>query len=131
MPDQSSVLSSSRRIVHTESLGPLLTRARRALGRSQHDLAVQLCEASGLDTISRHEISRWEREERIPTRFWRPWLAAALGLPVGDIEAASAETRARRRVATSPAWRMIELRADPDGQGGLRLTPVRLASYRP
>jgi transcriptional regulator with XRE-family HTH domain len=129
---QSNAESARSHIVYTaESLGPLLTRTRRALGQSQHRLAAQLCEASGLDTLSRHEISRWEREERIPTKFWRPWLAKVLGVPISDIEAAAVATRSRRRVATSPPWRMIELRAEADGQGGLRFTPVRSTSYRP
>jgi transcriptional regulator with XRE-family HTH domain len=114
-----------------ESLGPLLTRLRRGLGRSQLRLAAQLCDMSGVDTISRHEISRWEREERIPTRFWRPWLAEVLGVPLSVIEAAAVITRSRRRVATSPPWRMIELRADHDADGNLRFTPVRATSYRP
>lgn len=114
-----------------ESLGPLLIRMRRALGRSQHRLAAQLCDTSGVHTLSRHEISRWEREERIPTRFWRPWLAEVLGVSLADIEAAAMTTRGRRRVATSPPWRMVELRAEHDGQGGLRFTPVRSTSYRP
>lgn len=129
---QSNAESATHRPSYpAETLGPLLTRRRRALGRSQHRLATQLCEESGFHTLSRHEISRWEREERIPTKFWRPWLAHVLGVSLNDIEMAAVATRSRRRVATSPAWRMVELRAEQDGQGGLRVTPVRTTSYRP
>ena len=115
----------------TESLGDLLARRRRQLGVSQGRLAMLLCAAAGLPTVSRHEVSRWEREERIPTRFWRPWLAAVLGVPVTEIEAASVMTRSRRRVATSPPWRMVELRVESDAEGRLRCTPVRTTRYRP
>lgn len=115
----------------TESLGPLLVRRRRLLGLSQGRLATLLCAAADLPTLSRHEVSRWEREERIPTRFWRPWLAAVLGVPADQIEAGAILTRSRRRVATSPPWRMVEVRVEPDADGLLRCTPVRTTRYRP
>jgi transcriptional regulator with XRE-family HTH domain len=114
-----------------EPLGPLLIRSRRRLGISQGRLAALLCASAGLPTLSRHEVSRWEREERIPTRFWRPWLALVLGVSVDAIEAGAMETRGRRRVATSPPWRMIEVRVDPGHDGRLQFTPIRTTRYRP
>ncbi|MEV6695487.1 helix-turn-helix domain-containing protein [Micromonospora sp. NPDC051196] len=61
--------------------GPLLTRLRRARGWSQSRLAAELCAAAGVPTLSRHEISRWERQRRTPGRFWHAWLATVLGMP--------------------------------------------------
>lgn len=57
-----------------ESLGPLLARLRRARGRSQQALAAELCAASGVPTLSRHEVSRWERQLRVPEASgWAGW----------------------------------------------------------
>ncbi|WP_433529209.1 helix-turn-helix domain-containing protein [Micromonospora sp. CA-263727] len=58
--------------------GPLLARLRRARGWSQSRLAAELCAAAGVPTLSRHEISRWERQRRRPGRFWRAWLTEVL-----------------------------------------------------
>ncbi len=85
-----------------ESLGALLTRARLASGRSQLRVAEQLCAASAVPTVSRHELSRWERETRIPTTFWLRWLAHVLDLNLTDLERAAAVTR-RARPAAGPA----------------------------
>ncbi|GAB3859139.1 helix-turn-helix domain-containing protein [Dactylosporangium cerinum] len=79
-----------------ESLGVLLTRLRQAQGKSQVRLAGLLCAASGLPTLTRHEISRWEREERVPSQVWLGWLALVLDTPVHDLERAAARTRRRR-----------------------------------
>ncbi|GAA1538530.1 hypothetical protein GCM10009827_067130 [Dactylosporangium maewongense] len=79
-----------------ETLGVLLTRLRQAQGKSQVRLAGLLCAASGLPTLTRHEISRWEREERIPSRVWLCWLALVLDTSLDDLERAAAHTRRRR-----------------------------------
>ncbi|MGC5051882.1 helix-turn-helix domain-containing protein [Micromonospora sp. DT48] len=62
-------------------LGPLLVRLRRTRGWSQARLAAELCAAAGVCTLSRHEISRWERQVREPGRFWRGWLVRVLAAP--------------------------------------------------
>ncbi|WP_229400238.1 helix-turn-helix domain-containing protein [Micromonospora okii] len=81
-----------------EPLGPLLARLRRARGRSQQLLAAELCAASGVPTLTRHEVSRWERQVRVPGGFWRGWLAVVLAVPVELLaEAARHSRRARRR----------------------------------
>ncbi|HYN93061.1 MAG TPA: helix-turn-helix transcriptional regulator, partial [Pilimelia sp.] len=51
-----------------ESIGALLVHLRLARGWSQLRLAEHLCAAAGVATVSRHEVSRWEREERVPGR---------------------------------------------------------------
>ncbi|GAA0407387.1 hypothetical protein GCM10009541_58170 [Micromonospora gifhornensis] len=63
--------------------GPPLTRLRLARGWSQSRLAAELCAAAGVPTLSRHEISRWERQRRTPGRYWHAWLAIVLGVPTG------------------------------------------------
>ncbi|GAB2940808.1 hypothetical protein GCM10027280_31670 [Micromonospora polyrhachis] len=81
-------------------LGPLLTQLRLAHGWSQLDVAERLCQASGLATLSRHEISRWERQQRVPGDFWLGWLATVLEVPLDCLTAAATATlRVRGRSA--------------------------------
>jgi transcriptional regulator with XRE-family HTH domain len=84
-----------------ESLGPMLNRVRLTRGWSQLRVAELLCAASGVATVTRNEISRWEREERVPSRFWLGWLALALEVPVEELARAATRTR-RRRPARAP-----------------------------
>jgi transcriptional regulator with XRE-family HTH domain/tetratricopeptide (TPR) repeat protein len=64
-----------------------------ARGYSQLRVAERLCAASGLPTVSRHEVSRWEREERVPGSFWLGWLAVVLDTPLEGLETAVAVAR--------------------------------------
>jgi transcriptional regulator with XRE-family HTH domain len=80
-----------------ETIGALLARLRLEQGISQLRLAERLCAASGQATVTRHEVSRWEREERIPTAYWLGWLAAVLELPAAELERAAAAARRARR----------------------------------
>ncbi|WP_051798355.1 helix-turn-helix domain-containing protein [Catenuloplanes japonicus] len=118
-------------------LGPLLAAMRRGHGWSQQRLADLLCDASGAPTVTRHEISRWERQERVPGGFWLGWLATVLGtdpsaltraaavvrraLPADAarpaVPGAAAETAALRRAAH--AWL-----ADPSGDADARAAPA-------
>src|SRR5947208_3453922 len=89
---------SWRQVVETEirmeeSLGALLSRVRLDRGRSQLRVAELLCAASGVPTVSRHEISRWEREIRIPSPFWLRWLAFVLDIDLDELERAATYTR--------------------------------------
>lgn len=76
-----------------EPIGAMLTRSRMARGLSQLRLAELLCAAAGTPTVSRHEVSRWEREERVPGPFWRGWLALVLDIPLEALESAAAIRR--------------------------------------
>jgi transcriptional regulator with XRE-family HTH domain len=91
----------------SECIGALLVRVRLASGRSQLRVAELLCAASGEPTLTRHEVSRWEREERIPSQRWLRWLAVVLDVPLDDLERAAGFARARR--GDAPAG----LTADP------------------
>lgn len=81
------------------TLGPLLAHLRVRRGWSQLRLAEHLCAASSVPTVSRHEVSRWERQERVPGDFWLSWLAAVLEVPLDELVAAARRSTPRRRVA--------------------------------
>jgi transcriptional regulator with XRE-family HTH domain len=85
----------------TETFGAMLTRLRLARGWSQLRLAEMLCAAAGVPTITRHEVSRWERGERTPGSPWLAWLAFVLQAPLDELEPAAASSR-RRRVPDGP-----------------------------
>ncbi|GIJ25357.1 hypothetical protein Vqi01_05190 [Micromonospora qiuiae] len=98
-----------------QSFGALLSRFRLARGWSQSQLAAELCAAAGVPTLSRHEISRWERQRRVPGPFWRSWLTQILAVPT-DLLADAAEggrvprarrPRAPRRPPTRPARQAV------------------------
>ncbi|SBT44830.1 helix-turn-helix domain-containing protein [Micromonospora auratinigra] len=74
-------------------LGPLLAELRSARGWSQQRVAGALCAASGVPTLTRHEISRWERQRRLPGDFWLGWLAVVLGVPGELLAEAAAHSR--------------------------------------
>ncbi|MEU1809655.1 helix-turn-helix transcriptional regulator [Micromonospora aurantiaca (nom. illeg.)] len=108
-------------------LGPLLAELRAARGWSQQRMAAELCAASGVPTLTRNEVSRWERQLRLPGDFWSAWLATVLGVP-GEL-LAEATARSRRLgvvpAAVGPAGSRARLAlltlayrwaADPDGR---------------
>jgi len=110
-----------------ESIGALLQRLRAAQGWSQLRLATKLCDVSGMPTVSRHEVSRWEREERVPSSFWRQWLAVLLDAPLEQLEAAvaAADGRLDRTVRRGRQLRFWRPLAAPDllaalDHGGIR-----------
>ena len=96
--------------VRTETIGAILARVRGEQGISQLRLAERLCGCAGVSTVTRHEVSRWEREERIPSGYWLSWLAVALDLPISDLERAAAAARRRRR-DNDAASRWVEFTA--------------------
>jgi transcriptional regulator with XRE-family HTH domain len=97
-----------------ETLGALLARVRGEQGISQLRLAERLCAAAGQPTVTRHEVSRWEREERIPTGYWLGWLAAVLEVPLAELERAAAAARTNRRRPPATSYRTAEHRRPPD-----------------
>lgn len=81
-----------------ETLGELIARAREQLGKSQYALAAALREAAGRgDGIpDRSMVARWETGRRIPTPYWRTYLAAVLAVSPADIDKSAAVARAQR-----------------------------------
>lgn len=98
-----------------ESLGPLIAARRRELGRSQERLAEELCSISGRLTVTKNEISRYEREERIPSADSLRHLAEALALPLDTLERAAARARAQRRKRQPP---LTAVTVDSNGSAG-------------
>ncbi|MGK5445489.1 helix-turn-helix domain-containing protein [Micromonospora sp. URMC 105] len=76
-------------------LGPLIAQLRLARGWSQQRLAAELCAASGAPTVTRHEISRWERQARLPGDRWLHRLALVLDAPAGLLVEAAGRSRHR------------------------------------
>ncbi|KAB1149228.1 helix-turn-helix transcriptional regulator [Streptomyces luteolifulvus] len=67
--------------------GLYLAGLRRRTSKSQRQLAAALCALSGTTSITRNEVSRWERGGRVPDT-WLPFLAAALGTPLAQLQQA-------------------------------------------
>jgi transcriptional regulator with XRE-family HTH domain len=75
------------------SIGDLIRDLRLALGWSQARLAEELCRVSRNATVTREDVSRWERGRRRPGRFWLRHLATALDVPLQVLERASVGRR--------------------------------------
>ncbi|MGV9214836.1 helix-turn-helix domain-containing protein [Micromonospora sp. RB23] len=99
-------------------LGPLLVRHRLARGWSQQRAATELCAAAGVPTLSRHEVSRWERQRRVPGAFWLGWLAVVLDVPPVVLAEAAARTRRTGRSAAGASGRRGATAARPTGRAG-------------
>jgi transcriptional regulator with XRE-family HTH domain len=85
-----------------EPISITIRRVRAVLGLTQTDLARRLSDAARDSVVSRHEVSRWERGQRVPGRYWRHWLAVVLGVP-GEVLAAAAKAERDGSQATGPA----------------------------
>ncbi|ANH91697.1 hypothetical protein A8713_11360 [Streptomyces sp. SAT1] len=72
--------------------GAHLASLRAGVGLSQRSLAHRLCAVAGITTLTRNEVSRWERGGRIPDA-WLPPLAQVLGQPLGALEREAARAR--------------------------------------
>ncbi|MEV0324593.1 helix-turn-helix domain-containing protein [Streptomyces sp. NPDC050658] len=72
--------------------GSYLAALRRSTGKSQRQLAAQLCLLSGTQSVTRNEVSRWERGARAPGP-WLSILSQALRVPLADLEQAAAYAR--------------------------------------
>jgi transcriptional regulator with XRE-family HTH domain len=87
-----------------ETIGEFIARVRGEQGISQLRLAARLCAAAGTSTVTRHEVSRWERGDRIPSTYWLAWLAAAMDQPLDELVRA-ADAGRRRRAEPADHWR--------------------------
>jgi transcriptional regulator with XRE-family HTH domain len=119
-----------------EPISIMIRRARVDQGLSQPALADRLS-AAARGTVTRNEISRWERGERVPGRYWRHHLAAVLRVPVGELAAAAGAERryAAGLVSVPPAEAMsapalvaLRLLAALGMDGDLRGARVMLAA---
>jgi transcriptional regulator with XRE-family HTH domain/tetratricopeptide (TPR) repeat protein len=89
--------------------GAYLARLRRSAHRSQRQLAADLCALSGVQSVTRNEVSRWERGARVPDT-WLPFLAQTLRAPLTDLERAAAYARGDEHATLpGPAATLAEL----------------------
>jgi hypothetical protein len=95
--------------------GAYLAGLRRRAGRSQPQLAAALCTASGTQSITRNEVSRWERGARVPDT-WLPFLAVVYGVPLRELEQAAAYARGDT-LATLPTGTLWSPWQPPAGAG--------------
>jgi transcriptional regulator with XRE-family HTH domain len=92
-----------------QRFGAYLAGLRRRAGQSQRQLAAHLCALSGVQSVTRNEVSRWERGARVPDT-WLPFLAQALRAPLADLETAAAYARGDERATLpGPAATLAEL----------------------
>ena len=82
------ISTTSRR----QAFGVYLARLRRDARLSQRALADRLCALSGVASVTRNEVGRWEQGRRIPDA-WLPALSAVLGVPLDDLERGAAYAR--------------------------------------
>lgn len=72
------------------TVGDLIRELRHRRGLSQLTLAGRLAEVSGNDSVDRRQVARWERGKRIPSRYWRNWIAEVLETPTAEFDRAAA-----------------------------------------
>lgn len=134
-------------------LGRLIAETRRSRGYSQTRLAALLCAAAGAATVTRHEVSRWERGERLPGGQWLAWLALVLDLPPALVADAARpgrgpappdavdhlcrlaerwlrETADRSPPCDEPSDDPADEPSDDPADPGLRLSPAGVSSAR-
>jgi len=74
-------------------IGDVIATRRVELGLTQAELADALNAVSGRPTLTRHDVSRWERGAVTP-RSWLPHLAAVLDVPMARLRLAASADRA-------------------------------------
>ncbi|WP_238015571.1 helix-turn-helix transcriptional regulator [Dactylosporangium sp. AC04546] len=85
--------------------GVLVANRRRTLGLSQRDPADRVCSVSGRATITRHELSRYERGVRLPGGTMMAVLAEVLDVPVEVLADAVTVAQEHRRRDSRTATR--------------------------
>ncbi|MDQ8706954.1 helix-turn-helix transcriptional regulator [Streptomyces sp. LHD-70] len=75
----------------------LLLRLRQEAGRTQEEHADAINAVSGRDTMTRREISRYEKFENIPTNHTLAHIAAASGVPLEVLLREAKKARSRKR----------------------------------
>ncbi|MFD4554872.1 helix-turn-helix transcriptional regulator [Streptomyces sp. NPDC058469] len=81
----------------TDPFAELLLRLRREAGRTQEQQADAINAASGRETVTRREITRYEKSENIPTNHTLAHIAVATGVPFDELLREAKAARARRR----------------------------------
>jgi transcriptional regulator with XRE-family HTH domain len=102
-----------------ESFGDLVRRLRETAGRTQPEQAEVMSNLRGdgaLPTITRTEISRYERGGRLPRPRIVRLYAASFGVPEGELLRAASVERRRRTALAPPTVEDNDLTALPSGE---------------
>lgn len=86
-----------------EQISTLIKRVRRCRGMTQAALADRLADVSGNASVTRDQVTRWERGGRVPSPYWRQWLAIALDVPCVQLDRAAKTARAVRLLGSADA----------------------------
>ncbi|MER5973663.1 helix-turn-helix transcriptional regulator [Streptomyces sp. NPDC002055] len=81
----------------SDPFAELLLRLRKEAGRTQDQHAEAINAASGRATVTRREVSRYEKFENVPTNHTLAHIATACGVPVEELLREAKAARARRR----------------------------------
>jgi transcriptional regulator with XRE-family HTH domain len=112
-----------------QTIGELLRYLRAQSGRSQAEQADVLSDLAGRP-ITRNEISRWESERRLLTKFWQQYVAASFDVDVTHLRRAVAATRAGRRQDDEKAGGVLQRREFIGAMAALAL-PLNQATAIP
>lgn len=80
----------------------LIRRLRRRQDMSQERLADRVLRLSGNHAINGERVQLWEAGEDVPDKYWRRWLAMALGVPTAELERAAIVSRSHNRSRRRP-----------------------------
>ena len=83
------------------TVGALVRDLRLGHKWSQSQLADRLCDASGRPSLTREDVSRWERDKVIPGSFWIAHLATVLEVRSDALVEAANLARVHRRAFLS------------------------------
>ncbi|MFF8913835.1 helix-turn-helix transcriptional regulator [Streptomyces sp. NPDC015032] len=75
----------------------LLLRLRKEANRTQEEQAAAINAVSGRDTMTRREVSRYEKFENVPTNHTLAHIAAACGVHFEELQQEAKAARTRRR----------------------------------
>lgn len=102
-----------------EPISEVLPKLRQGQGLTQCELAERLLVASGNTSITREEVSRWERGKRIPGPYWRSWLCRVLDTPQQELERAAAFGRRLRKMHREAGSPLVEPKVFGCPHGGV------------
>jgi hypothetical protein len=78
-------------------VGELVRRTRRRQRLSRVRLSDRMLRISGDHAMNPDRLRQWEIGKDVPDRYWRGWLAMALGIPRDVLDRAAVITDGRRR----------------------------------
>src|SRR4051812_33095265 len=84
-----------------EPISEVIRCTRVRAGLTQAALAERLARASGNWSVTRDQVARWERGGRVPSGYWRQWLAVVLEVPPSELDWAARCARAVRLLEVS------------------------------